>query len=179
MLLGRVARLVFAMCICALSIVAQDRISIGVKGGIPLNDPFADRTFNYVVATIRNPFGPPSVISGSTRTYSGSRSFVIGPSIEVQLPLGLSFETDALYRPLYLTTQQTTTTRLFTGSLSLSTPPLETRIDTWVFPLLAKYRLPVPVIRIRPYVEAGPSFRAVGGLPAQHMSGKGFTAGIG
>ena len=151
MLLGRVARLVFAICLCALSIVAQDRISIGVKCGIPLNDPFADRTFNYIVARIRNPFGPSSVISGSTRTYSGSRSFVIGPSIEVQLPLGLSVEVDALYRPLYLTTEQTTTTTLFINSFSLSTPPLETRMDTWVFPFLAKYRLPVPVIR--PYVE--------------------------
>jgi hypothetical protein len=167
------ARLVFATYVCALSVVAQDRISVGVKGGIPLNDPFADRTFNYIVGTIRNPFGPPSVISGSTRTYSDSRSFVLGPSIEVQLPLGLSVEVDALYRPLYLATQQTTTTRGF----FLSTPPLETRIDTWVFPFLAKYRLPVP--GIRPYVEAGPSFRAISGLLAQHMSGKGFTAGIG
>jgi len=130
MLLGRAARLVFAMCTSALSVVAQDRISIGVKGGIPLNNPFADQTFNYIVATIRNPFGPPSVISGSTRTYSGSRSFVIGPSIEVQLPLGLSVEVDALYRPLYLTTQQTTTIPLLTSNLSLSTPPLETRIDS-------------------------------------------------
>ncbi len=177
MALPGVARLVFAICISALSIAAQDWISIGVKGGIPLNDPFADRTFNYIVATIRNPFGPPSIISGSTRTYSGSRSFVIGPSIEVQLPLGLSVEVDALYRPLYLTTEQTTTIPLFTSNLSLSTPPLETHIDSWVFPFLAKYRLPVPVIR--PYVEAGPSFRAVSGLPAQHMSGKGFTAGVG
>jgi hypothetical protein len=156
---GHVARLVFAMCFCALSIVAQDRISVGVKGGIPLNDPFADRTFNYIIATIGNPFGQASVISGSTRTYSGSRSFVIGPSIEVKLPLGLSVETDALYRPLYLTTQQTTTTTLATKlltSFSLSTPPLETRIDTWVFPLLAKYRLPVPLIK--PYVEADRAF---------------------
>ena len=127
---GHVARLVFAMCFCALSIVAQDRISVGVKGGIPLNDPFADRTFNYIIATIGNPFGQASVISGSTRTYSGSRSFVIGPSIEVQLPLGLSVEVDALYRPLYLTTQQTTTIPLLTSNLSLSTPPLETRIDS-------------------------------------------------
>lgn len=42
---------------------------------------------------------------------------------------------------------------------------------------MAKYRLPLP--KMKPYLKAGPSFRATSGSPAQHMSGTGFTVGIG
>ena len=52
-------------------------------------------------------------------------------------------------------------------------------INTWEFPLLAKYRLSTPVIK--PFLEAGPSFRHVslfsGDSP--HLSQAGFTAGVG
>ncbi len=156
-------RVVLAVCLCAFCVAAQDWISVGVKAGIPLSEPFADRTF-----TIRVPFSPPP-FSESTRTSSGSRSFVVGPTIEVQLPLRFSAEADALYRPLNFKIEQTTP---LPGG-----PTVSTRIDTWEFPLLAKYRLPLPIVR--PYLAAGPSFRAIGGLPAQHMSGKGVTVSIG
>ena len=52
--------------------------SIGVKGGIPLND-------------------------GTVGGKDESRPYVIGPSAEVRLPAGFAIEVDALYRRLSLT----------------------------------------------------------------------------
>jgi hypothetical protein len=57
-------------------------ISVGVKGGVPLTDPW-------------QVFG-----AGSLRPQMsyGVRRYVVGPTAEVHLPLHLSFEVDALYR---------------------------------------------------------------------------------
>jgi hypothetical protein len=175
MVLCGVFRVILAICFCALPIAAQNWISVGVKGGNPLTNPFADRT-DYV--SIRIPFAPLSSSSESIRTFSGSRSFVLGPTIEIALPFGLSAEMDGLYRPLNLKTQQSTQLpNVVFSNLVLNGPVLSNRIDSWEFPLVAKYRLPLP--RMKPYLEAGPSFRATSGSPAQHMSGKGFTVGVG
>lgn len=174
MTIGRVARIVFVGCVSAFSALAQNWLSIGVKGGVSLTDPFADRTYSYVTGTIRQPFGPPIVEAQTTRVFGGSRSFILGPTLEVELPFGLAVEADALYRPMDLKAQQTTSLGNFVlpGSTTLLT-----RIDAWEFPILAKYRLPLPLMK--PYVEAGPSFRATSASLAQHMSGVGFSAGIG
>jgi hypothetical protein len=43
--------------------------------------------------------------------------------------------------------------------------------------VLGKFRLPFPIIS--PYVEAGPSFRKVGGILDSYWSGKGLTFGAG
>jgi hypothetical protein len=161
---------VFTACLFAAALSAQTGISIGVKGGVPLTDPFADRTYNFVVALIKNPFGPPRVISQSTRVFSGSRSFVLGPTLELQLPFGLAVEADALYRPINVSLQSTT----FLPLLTDSTPVLPARADRWEFPLLAKYRLPVPFLK--PYIEAGPTFRT---SQPQQISTKGISAGVG
>jgi Outer membrane protein beta-barrel domain len=167
------ARSVFVGAACVASTLAQSWISVGVKGGVPLTDPFADRTFNYVIATIPNPFGPPWVDSEATRTYSGSKGFVLGPTLEMQLPLGLAIEADALYRPMSVKTQSQTFLEFFeqTG------PIFSSQINTWEFPVMAKYRLPLPLIK--PYVEAGPSFRAISASLADHMSATGVAAGVG
>jgi hypothetical protein len=92
----------------------------------------------------------------------------------VLLPFGLSVEADALYRPMDLKVTQTTSH----GTLVLPySTTLLSRIDVWEFPILAKYRLPLPLMK--PYIEAGPSFRATGASLAQHMSGAGVSAGVG
>ena len=178
MALHCVARGALLICVSAVSVLAQSWISVGVKGGVPLMDPFADRTFNSDIFTIRNPFGPPTVVSQSTRMYSGSKYFVLGPTLEVRLPLNLAIEADALYRPMDLQIQSTASQR--TGSLSsflLVGPTLPVKVDTWEFSLLAKYRLRLPLGT--PYIAAGPSFRAIGASPAEHMSGTGISAGLG
>jgi Outer membrane protein beta-barrel domain len=151
---------------------AQDWISIGVKGGVPLTDPFADRSVQQVIAIIPSLFGPPRTPSQTTRFLTGSRGFVLGPTLELRLPLGLAVEADALYRPMEVQSQQTT---FLLGPQPRVT--LVNRVNAWEFPILAKYRLPVPVVK--PYIAAGPSFRATGASLAHHMSGRGVSAGIG
>ena len=50
-------------------------------------------------------------------------------------------------------------------------------VNSWEFPILGKYHfLPLPLIK--PYVEVGPSFRALGHA-ASYFSGSGFTLGGG
>ena len=168
---GRVSHLLLVSCVAAISCRAQDWISVGVKGGVPLTDPFADRSVQQVIAVIRNPFGPPQTISQTSRFFSGSRNFVIGPTLELRLPFGVAVEADALYRPMEFQIQQTIPAPLFTRVT------LVDRGDVWEFPILAKYRLPLPIIK--PYLAGGPSFRATATSLASHMSGTGISAGIG
>jgi hypothetical protein len=189
---------------------AQDWISVGVKGGVPLTDPFADRSVQQEIRVISpNPFpstsqvsqtnafnsapppglsqtmvftaGPlPPMSSLTTRFYSGSRNFVLGPTLELRLPLGLAVEADALYRPMEFKVQQTSAGNAGLASFLLGTSPgsvLVGQVNAWEFPILAKYRLPLPVFK--PYAEAGPSFRATGTSVAKHMSRTGVSAGIG
>jgi opacity protein-like surface antigen len=117
--------------------------SVGVKAGVPFTDAFNSFT------------------SGSYTSFSNSKNYIIGPMVELHLPLGLSAEADALYRPLNFTT----------GS------SFNENYSSWEFPILAKYRFPIPLVK--PYVEAGPSFRTVGGFVGNYTSNSGFTAGVG
>jgi hypothetical protein len=92
--------------------------SAGLKAGVPLTDALSVQPSNplgYVESTGR---------------------YIIGPFVEVRLPLGLSLEADALYRGFSFNS--------FQGGVSAG---------SWEFPVLAKYRLlPGP---LRPYVEGG------------------------
>jgi len=65
--------------------------------------------------------------------------------IELDLPLGLGVEFDMLYR----------STGYRVGSA-------ETTSSSWEFPLLVKYKFPGVVMR--PYIDAGISFRHIGDL---------------
>ena len=137
----------------------QFPLSIGVKGGVGITDAISDKTF-LGVDTL-------------THVFSSSKDYVVGPMIELRLPWHLGIELDALYRPLHLTN----TTRIAVGQGTTIT--LNGTANSWEFPVLAKYRfLGGPV---KPYIEAGPSFRAVRrftlGNPT--LSNAGFTAGGG
>ena len=79
-------------------------------------------------------------------------------------------EFDILYRPLHLTTATLVTVAPSSTS--------STSVGAWEFPLLLKYRFPVPIPFLKPLVEAGPSFRAgsgAGASPSKH----GITIGVG
>jgi opacity protein-like surface antigen len=103
------------------------------------------------------------------RQFSASDEYLIGPMVELHLPLGFSVEADALYHPLDLTQEINNGTSTFRNS---------TLISSWEFPILAKYHfLPFPLLK--PYVEAGPSFRATGGAVSNYLSKAGFTVGAG
>lgn len=131
------------------------RITFGVKSGVPLTDAFSDQT-SHGIDTI-------------VHSFSASRDFVIGPVIELSLPLGFAVEADALYRPLNLTLDNTIVPQ----------QPFRTATDiaSWEFPILGKYyfyRGP----GLHPYVEAGPIFRAVG-HEAPYLSNAGAAIGGG
>jgi hypothetical protein len=142
-----------------LSVSAQSLfpISLGVKGGAALTDAFSDRTF-----------AGPGV---TTRTYSPERDYVVGPMLELRLPMGVSVEADALYRPLHLNA-------IFTAVPGAASTTSRT-VNSWEFPILAKLHMPFPILS--PYIAAGPSFRHVsefaGNSPS--LSTKGVAAGVG
>ena len=76
---------------------------------------------------------------------SESRPYLAGPTVELILPFGLGVEFDALYSRFgYTTTSSDILGGSFTG---------RARANQWQFPLLLKYRLPVPLVR--PYALAG------------------------
>jgi hypothetical protein len=102
---------------------------------------------------------------------SGPKSFIVGPTVEVDLPKNFSLEAAAVYRPVREHFQQL----LSSGKTYSSVTGVNT---TWEFPVLAKYRFSVPFEKsFKPFVELGPSFRLPQGLyGASHY---GIAAGAG
>ena len=115
------------------SSVGLSQISFGVKGGIPLNDAYYDYK---------------SLLNSGTATNPTTQRFLVGPTLEVHLPLRFSFEADALYRRSGFDYSRTTTSAA-----------VHDVVRNLEFPLLVKWEVtPGP---IRPFVDAGVSFRHV------------------
>ena len=147
--------LLWLSCVCATAFGAEHILSVGVKGGAPLTDALSDKTFPSVDVV--------------THVFSESKNYVVGPTVELYLPLGFSVEADALYRPINLTTDTTV--------IPQATRRTSFDVHSMEFPILAKYRfLHTPVVR--PYVEAGPIFRYVAAR-ASYLSNAGFALGGG
>lgn len=148
-------RLILLACSLTTAFAAEHLFSFGIKGGVPLTDAFSDSTTLGVDVF--------------THTFSNSKNYVIGPTVELSLPFGFAVEADALYRPLNLTTD-----------ITVVPQPLahySTNIASWEFPILGKYHfLHTPVVK--PYVEAGPIFRHVGSQ-GPYFSNSGFALGGG
>jgi hypothetical protein len=151
---------IFYVLLLATSAFGQT-FGVGVKGGVGLTDAFSSQSFTS--------------LSGAISTASGSKDYVVGPMFEIRLPFSLAVEADALYRPLHFTATAA-------GSAQSGT------ISSWEIPIVGKYRFHTPFVK--PYIEAGPSFRAFGNTgalldeaflnaPGQKLSQKGFTAGGG
>lgn len=122
---------------------------------MPLTDAIPDRTTTAV-----------DVI---THTFSDSKNYVIGPTIELRLPAGFSVEADALYHPITLTLNTTVVPSLNTHTTF--------DVHTAEIPILGKYRFfHAPLVK--PYVEAGPVFRLFG-PEAVHVTHGGFAMGAG
>lgn len=111
--------------------------SIGVKGGIPVND-FVNGTNTAS-----------GVLSSTTNRY------IVGPEAELNLPAGFGIEFDALYRHYN-----------FQAFGASGTNTTTTSTGAWEFPLLAKWRVPIPVVH--PFIDGGVSW--------DHLTGTGVTA---
>lgn len=128
-------KLCFLMTALGASLSLAQPLSIGVKGGVPLVD---------FVETLQSP---------NAVSHSDMRRYLIGPTAEIRLPLGLSLEVDALYRNVgydYRLTGVDTVTQI------------RTHANSWQFPILVKWTfLPGAV---RPFVDGGINLQRVSGI---------------
>jgi hypothetical protein len=152
---GKLAgKFVVALFLTAPAASAQ-RISLGVVGGVPFTDGISDSTMSVGNATIHS--------------FSPSKLYIVGAMAEVRLPLGLAIEVDGLYRPISIESDEQL------GSTTFKSP--SANFSNWEFPVLGKYRFPFPVVK--PFVEAGLSFRKTGCCEVSYLSNHGVTFGGG
>lgn len=93
---------------------------------------------------------------GSGQPDSGG--YIVGPSFDLRFFPQLSLGVEALYKPLHF-----------------RVPPFT--VVTWQFPVLARYKFALG--RVRPLLEAGPSFRSAGNLNGTYPSHFGASVGVG
>src|SRR5260221_10263851 len=98
------------------------------------------------------------------RVAGESKRYIVGPMVEVTLPLRLGIEVDALYSRLgYHSSFSNFATQSDFGA----------RANSWEFPVLLKFRLPVPIVQ--PYVAGGIAPRYTSGT----VRGQASTIDIG
>jgi hypothetical protein len=149
-------------------------VSLGVAVGTNLTGDFRTASSTFVANIfVPRPGGGFTIEKDNVNliSSSGPKSFIVGPTVEVDLPKNFSVEAAAVYRPSREQFQQI--------SLSAKTSSSVTRVNTtWEFPVLAKYRFSVPFEKpFKPFLELGPSFRLPQGLNG--TSHYGVAAGTG
>jgi len=119
----------------------------------------------------------------ATSVTTGQSALLIGPSLEIQLPLDLAVEIEAIRRPLpeltlWTVAHGTVLTSSQSAALNALAAASQGATDiTWDFPVLAKYTLLLS--RIEPLVEFGASFRLPQEVNGGHLSTHGITGGVG
>jgi Outer membrane protein beta-barrel domain len=139
---------------------AQFPLSFGIKGGVPLTDSFQQG-------------GESRMFSYNVDVYSASKNYIVGPMVQLWLPFHLAVEADALYRPLNVTEYTSTPV----GAMTYQTTSVSGNYGSWEFPVVAMYRFSFPIVK--PYLEAGPSFRTASAQPLSRLSSDGATVGAG
>ncbi|RPJ19743.1 MAG: PorT family protein, partial [Planctomycetaceae bacterium] len=137
--------------------VSAQRVSFGVVVG-----GYANRDFDSQYAS--TPGFLPRIVQ------SGSGGYIVGPSFDVRLFPHLSLGVEALYKPLHYDEAAS-----YRNGVVIGFAPAT--VVTWQFPVLAKYKFPLR--RVKPFLEAGPSFRAAGNLNSSNPSHFGISAGLG
>jgi opacity protein-like surface antigen len=128
-------KLALLLCAAGVAAVAQP-VSVGVKFGVPVTD--ALETFQ-----------------GNQAAYvSNTHRYLVGPTVQFNLPFRFSIEVDALYRRLGYEYDQ------FAGTGSPTTT--RTVANSWEFPVLGKYAIWGGAVR--PFVDAGANFRHISGV---------------
>jgi opacity protein-like surface antigen len=159
----KIAALAAGILFAPLGALAQ-RLSFGVIGGGSLTDAFPEQTFPTLFSG-----DVPFPVAGE-RFYSPAKDYMVGGLIELRFNDQWSLEVDGMFRKLHMTTAAV----LSDGSLNSVSP---SPVITWEFPILAKYRFQAR--KVKPFVEAGPSFRTAGNLNGTDPSHLGITAGFG
>ena len=130
-------------------------LSFGVKAGIPLTDAYT----NFPVAD-----------GGSGHKID---RYTIGPTVEVHLPVHLSFEAEALYRH----------SSFYVNGGALGNIPNGTfSVNDWQVPLLVKYEFHLPLGLIAPFADGGLVYRHVShnaSYPPTNPSSAGVALGGG
>lgn len=144
-------KLLLLVSFCAIPACAESIFSIGVMGGAPFTD-------------VINSGNQPGYLFSSKST-----NYTIGPAFQVNLPLNLRLEIDALYRPYDFAATSNVTTPPVTGLA-----PSNVSASQWSFPMLAQYRFRFPIVK--PFVEAG---LAVNHLADISIVGANITSGPG
>ena len=108
-----------------------------------------------------------AVLASATTYVSGRNVAFVGPALEAALVKNFFLEVDAFYHPIEVSTR----TVLSNGEVVDSFSGTEGR--TFEFPVLGKYKFGAG--RVKPFVEAGPSFR----LLTENSSLFGISAGTG
>jgi hypothetical protein len=119
-------------CFLAASTAQAQFVSLGIKGGVPVTPALPNLSYSQL--------------------YLDTGRWTVGPTIELHLVSGLSFEADALFRGYTVISNFV--------SYSPSNAPLldssKASVKAWDIPFLLKYRLPVGAIR--PFVDGGYQF---------------------
>jgi len=126
-------QLTAAFLLLSSSLLAQP-LSFGVKAGVPITDAF--ETFR-----------------GNQGSYfTNTKRYLIGPTVQVNLPGRFAIEVDALYKRIGYQYEQPLPDTVYAKTVA----------NSWEFPLLVKWAiLPGPV---RPFVDAGASVRHISGV---------------
>jgi hypothetical protein len=152
-----VGGIITALGFLAPSVFAQ-RASVGIVVGGYFNRDFESR---YQPG----PSGVPDVVE------SDAGGYVIGPALELRLSESFALGVEALYKPLHYEDG----VRFDQSGAVVGFAP--NTVVTWQFPVLARYQFRQH--NLRPFVEAGPSFRATGNLNRADPSHFGVGAGFG
>jgi hypothetical protein len=138
-------RTLFPLLLIA-SIGCAQSFRFGVEGGVPLTN-----AFEVGPSVCYRDEGGCAQLSYS----SGTRRYTAGATAELDFTSHWAIRADALYKRLGFDSVQTFAATTLTTS--------STTANSWEVPLLAKYSLSAPK-PLRPYVEAGVSFRALQGV---------------
>ncbi len=136
--------------LAAASTALPQKLSFGVKAGVPLTDLVKSESWKGL----------------HYRPESGR--YIVGPTIELNLPARLSIEFDLLYRPLRYRTELASAVAEYSGG-------------AWQFPLLGKIRLSRHFVA--PYLAAGVALNRLSGLKdlaeLKEPSTSGWVVGFG
>jgi hypothetical protein len=167
----RNAGLALALLVTLDSAASGQRLYWGVVGGTGLTSDFP----GYVMSGAADVFGNPAY---HFEHLPGSRSFIFGGLLEVQLTSNLAIEMDVLHRPLR---DNIIFTQFPAGGPSVTTTNHYLAANTWEFPVMLKWSLPSPLARgrVRPFLEGGAAFRTSQDDSAVLPSQFGMTAGVG